>query len=105
MRAGGTDNMKLYTHALSPFSAKVRIVLREKGLPFDDEQLPISRNAILSKPEQLLAANPRGQVPTLFDEDVVLYDLDRVPRVPRGACAHTAAPASRRESARSRSTP
>jgi glutathione S-transferase len=66
--------MKLYTHALSPFSAKVRIVLREKGLPFDDEQLPISRNAILSKPERLLAANPRGQVPTLFDEDLVLYD-------------------------------
>jgi glutathione S-transferase len=66
--------MKLYTHALSPFSAKVRIVLREKGLAFDDEQLPIGRNAILSKPEQLLAANPRGQVPTLFDEDVVLYD-------------------------------
>jgi len=66
--------MKLYTHALSPFSAKVRIALREKGLPFDDEQLLISRNAILSKPEQLLAANPRGQVPTLFDEDLVLYD-------------------------------
>jgi glutathione S-transferase len=66
--------MKLYTHALSPFSAKVRIALREKGLPFDDEQLPISRNAILCKPQELLAANPRGQVPTLFDEDLVLYD-------------------------------
>lgn len=66
--------MKLYTHALSPFSAKVRIALREKGLTFDDEQLPIRRNAILSKPDQLLAANPRGQVPTLFDGDLVLYD-------------------------------
>src|SRR5215472_10360585 len=73
MRARRID-MKLYTHALSPFSAKVRIVLREKGLQFDDEQLPITRKAILSKPERLLAANPRGQVPTLFDEDLVLYD-------------------------------
>jgi glutathione S-transferase len=66
--------VKLYTHALSPFSAKVRIALREKGLTFDDEELPISRNAILSKPDQLLAANPRGQLPTLFDGDLVLYD-------------------------------
>lgn len=66
--------MTLYTHALSPFSAKVRIALREKDLTFDDEQLPISRKAILSKPDRLLAANPRGQVPTLFDGDLLLYD-------------------------------
>ncbi len=66
--------MKLITHALSPFSAKVRIALREKGLPFEDEQLPIARAGIVRKPEALLAASPRGQVPVLFDGEVVLHD-------------------------------
>ena len=82
--------MKLITHALSPFSAKVRIALREKGLPFEDEQLAITRTAIVHKPEALLAANPRGQVPVLFDGEVVLHDStvileyleDRHPRPP-----------------------
>jgi glutathione S-transferase len=66
--------VKLYTHALSPFSAKVRIALREKGLPFEDVQLPITRHAIVEKPAALLRANPRAQVPALFDGDLVLYD-------------------------------
>ncbi len=66
--------MKIITHALSPFSAKVRIALREKGLAFEDEQLAIHRTGIVNKPEALLAANPRGQVPVLFDGDVVLHD-------------------------------
>jgi len=66
--------MKLITHALSPYSAKVRIALREKGIPFEDEKLPITRSGIARKPERLLAANPRGQVPVLFDGELVLHD-------------------------------
>ena len=66
--------MKLYTHALSPFSGKVRIALDEKGIPCEEEQLPISRQAILHKPKAMLDANPRGQVPTLVAGDLVLYD-------------------------------
>lgn len=66
--------MKLYTHSLSPFSGKVRIALDEKGLAFEEEQLPITRQAILHKPKALLDANPRGQVPTLVASDLVLYD-------------------------------
>jgi glutathione S-transferase len=66
--------MKLYTHALSPFSGKVRVALDEKGLAYDEERLPISRQAILSKPKALLDANPRGQVPTLIAAELVLYD-------------------------------
>ena len=54
--------MHLVTHALSPYSAKVRIALREKGLAFDDERLAIARAGIVRKPEALLAANPRGAV-------------------------------------------
>jgi glutathione S-transferase len=66
--------MQLYTHALSPYSAKVRIALAEKGLDYEEIQLPVGRAGILSKPPELLAANPRGQVPTLIDGGNVLYD-------------------------------
>ena len=66
--------MKLYTHALSPFSGKVRIALDEKAIACEEEQLPISRQAVLSKPKAMLDANPRGQVPTLVAGDLVLYD-------------------------------
>lgn len=66
--------MKLYTHPLSPYAAKVRIALDEKGLAFEEVALPVGRQGILSKPAELLAANPRAQVPVLFDRDVVLHD-------------------------------
>jgi len=66
--------MKLYTHALSPFSGKVRIALDEKGVAVDEEQLPITRQAIAHKPKALLDANPRGEVPTLVGDGLVLYD-------------------------------
>ncbi len=66
--------MKLFTHALSPFSGKVRIALDEKGVSADEEQLPITRQAIVRKPKALLDANPRAQVPTLIAGDLVLYD-------------------------------
>ena len=66
--------MKLYTHALSPFSGKVRIALDEKGVRADEELLPITRQAITHKPKALLDANPRGQVPTLVADGLVLYD-------------------------------
>jgi glutathione S-transferase len=52
----------------------VRIALAEKGLDYEEIQLPVGRAGILSKPPELLAANPRGQVPTLIDGAVALYD-------------------------------
>jgi glutathione S-transferase len=66
--------VKLYTHGLSPYSAKVRIALDEKGIAFDEIALPLRRAGIAAKPPELLAANPRAQVPTLVDADVTLYD-------------------------------
>lgn len=94
--------MKLYTHPLSPYAAKVRIALDEKGLAFEEIALPVGRQGIRSKPAELLAANPRGQVPVLFDGDVALYDstvvveyLDEIapepPLLPRGAAARARA--------------
>lgn len=66
--------MKLYTAKLSPFAAKVRIALDEKGLSCEEIALPALRTGLAEKPAELLAANPRGQVPVLIDDDVALYD-------------------------------
>jgi glutathione S-transferase len=66
--------VKLFTHALSPFSAKVRIALDEKKLGYEEIALPITRQGIVSKPREFLALNPRGEVPVLVDGDVSLYD-------------------------------
>jgi len=66
--------MKLYAFPLSPFSAKARIALAEKGLDCEIVDVPTSRAGIVSKPAELLAINPRGQVPVLVDGELGLYD-------------------------------
>jgi glutathione S-transferase len=66
--------VQLYTHALSPFAAKVRIALDEKGIAYEELALPIRRSGIIEKPDELWRVNPRGEVPVLLDGDVRLYD-------------------------------
>ncbi len=66
--------MQLYTHVLSQYSAKVRIALAEKRIDHEEIQVPVGRHGIVSKPPELLTANPRGQVPTLLDDGLLLYD-------------------------------
>lgn len=66
--------MKLYTTALSPYSAKVRTALYEKGLDFDAIQLAWKPTGFVAKPPEMLRINPRGEVPVLIDGKVALYD-------------------------------
>lgn len=67
--------MKLYSGPLSLFSRKVEIALREKGLSFERVMVPFSQTRGYSpKHPGVLAANPKGQVPVLIDEDLALYD-------------------------------
>ncbi len=66
--------MQLYTAALSPYSAKVRAALYEKGLAFDAIELPWTPSGFLSKPAAMLAINARGEVPVLVDAELGLYD-------------------------------
>lgn len=67
--------MKLYSAALSPFTAKVRIALYEKAIPFEKVTLPWSpATGVTGKPPEMLAINPKAQVPTMIDGDVKLYD-------------------------------
>ncbi len=67
--------MRLYSAALSLFSRKVEIALAEKGLAFDRVMVPFTQSAGYSpKHPDVLALNPKGQVPVLVDGDVQLYD-------------------------------
>jgi glutathione S-transferase len=67
--------MKLYSGPLSLFSRKVEIALREKGLAFDREMVPFSQaKGYQPKHPDVLAANPKRQVPVLIDGDLTLFD-------------------------------
>jgi len=66
--------MKLYSGPLSLFTAKVRIALDEKGLAYEKVSVPFSRVGYRPKHPDVVALNPKAQVPVLVDGDVTLYD-------------------------------
>lgn len=67
--------MTLYSGPLSLFTAKVRIALREKEIHADTVSVPFSRAAgYTPKHPEVLARNPKAQVPVLVDGDLSLYD-------------------------------
>jgi glutathione S-transferase len=67
--------MKLYSGPLSLFTAKVRIALDEKGIAYEKISVPFSRDkGYQPKHPDVLAINPKGQVPVLVDDGVTLYD-------------------------------
>ena len=67
--------IKLYSAKLSWFGRKVEIVLAEKHLAFERVQVPFSQTkGYAPKHADVLAANPKGQVPVLVDGDLTLYD-------------------------------
>lgn len=61
--------MSLYSDSDDIYSHQVRIVLAEKGVNVEI----VLANAKKAGPD-LLAVNPNGQVPTLIDRDLVLYE-------------------------------
>lgn len=62
--------MKLYCAPASPFSAKVRMAARYAGVPVEEFFADTPHN-----PQDLLAANPLGKIPTLVTDDgETLYD-------------------------------
>jgi glutathione S-transferase/RNA polymerase-associated protein len=62
----------LYDHPFSPYAQKCKIVLIEKGIPFE-ARLP---DAIGSGQSggTFLSANPRGEVPALIDDGFAIFD-------------------------------
>jgi len=61
--------MKLYDNPLSPYALKLRVILYEKGLPFDKHEIHTEEQR-----EELLRVCPRGEVPALVDGDTTLFD-------------------------------
>ena len=67
--------MKLYSGPLSLFTGKVRVALDEKGLAHEIVSVPFSRTrGYQPKHPDVLATNPKGQVPVLVDGALGLYD-------------------------------
>src|ERR1700722_17443183 len=64
--------MTLYSGAMDIYSHRVRIVLAEKGVAVD----VINTDSHTDKLEDLLELNPYGNVPTLIDRELVLYDAN-----------------------------
>lgn len=56
--------LKIYGSGLSPFVRKVRVVLAEKGLPYDIEQI-----IPFAPPPEFLAISPLKRIPVLRDTD------------------------------------
>ncbi len=86
----------LYNNAYSTCSLKVRLLLAEKGIEWQDKQVSFALNEHLTP--EYLQLNPNGVVPTLVHDDKVVIDssvimeyLDEVvpappmaPRTPHG---------------------
>ena len=66
--------MKIYVAAVSGNSYKVKILVSLLKIPCELVTLDISRNKLEHKEPPFLAINPRGEVPALEDDDVVLWD-------------------------------
>ncbi len=64
------SSMILFSGTTCPGSHRIRFVLAEKDVAFNLVTVPNLRRP----PEDLLAINPRGDVPTLADRDLVLYN-------------------------------
>jgi glutathione S-transferase len=62
----------LYHAGLTPASVKVRLTLREKGLPYESRFLRLLEQDHLSP--DYLAVNPDGQVPTLVHDGEVITE-------------------------------
>jgi len=62
--------MLLYEHPLSSYAQKVKIALREKGVPFSAELPETFGTGCTQGP--FAAANPRHEVPVLIDGDLRL---------------------------------
>jgi glutathione S-transferase len=67
--------MRLYSGPLSLFTAKVRIALDEKGLTYEKVSVPWSLTQRYEPHHpDVVALNPKAQVPVLVDGGLVVYD-------------------------------
>ncbi|KGF68208.1 glutathione S-transferase [Hoeflea sp. BAL378] len=79
--------MKLYSGPLSLYARKVEIALREKAIAFERIMVPFTQETgYLPKNPEVMAANPKGQVPVLRHGDLTLYDSTVILEYLEDAC-------------------
>lgn len=61
--------MKLYDHPISPYAMKIRMILYEKGIDFEKQEVRTKAQG-----EELRRLNPRAEVPALVEGDAVISD-------------------------------
>ncbi|MCU7842459.1 MAG: glutathione S-transferase N-terminal domain-containing protein [Candidatus Thiodiazotropha sp. (ex Monitilora ramsayi)] len=61
--------MTLYSDPVNPYCHRVRLVLAEKNITYEVEDIDP-----LNMPEALMELNPYGTLPTLVDRDLKLYE-------------------------------
>ena len=61
--------MVLYSGTTCPYSHRSRFVQFKKGMDFEIRDVDL-----FSKPEEIMAMNPYGQVPILVERDLILYE-------------------------------
>ncbi len=61
--------MTLYSDPMNPYCHRVRLVLAEKNITYEVEDIDP-----LNMPEELMELNPYGTLPTLVDRDLKLYE-------------------------------
>jgi len=64
-----TDKLKLVTSKLSPYGHRVEMVLIEKNIPYEKEEISLAE-----KPEQFVKDAPLGKVPLLYVGDKPLFE-------------------------------
>ena len=71
--------MRLYSGPLSLFTAKVRIALAEKGLPYERVEVgwSLAQRYEPHHPD-VVALNPKAQVPVLVDGALAIYDSTQI---------------------------
>jgi glutathione S-transferase len=71
--------VKLYSGPLSLFTAKVRIALGEKGLDYERIEVGWSLESRYQPHHpDVVALNPKAQVPVLVDGDLAVYDSTQI---------------------------
>ncbi|MCY4221159.1 MAG: glutathione S-transferase N-terminal domain-containing protein [Thiotrichales bacterium] len=68
--------IKLYGMALSGNAYKARLLLELLGLEY--EEIPVNLRNGENRTESFLALNPRGQIPTLIDGEVTVWDSQAI---------------------------
>ncbi|WP_163265028.1 glutathione S-transferase family protein [Chelativorans alearense] len=67
--------MRLYSGPLSLFARKVEIALYEKAIDFERVEVAFTQTeGYRPKHPDVVAANPKGQVPVLVDGDLTIFD-------------------------------